>query len=175
MLILILCWSCVLPTSTVTLPATCSSDRGWCGMGPPSRKYKPLSVCCLDDGACGGSGAPGFRHVPHPPTFNRHSLYCVPRDSACSVWPNDRYGAARWHGQRHTLKQLRKRRTMGFGFSQQFLSGRFLLQCSHCMATALHQRAEHGVSRGGGGRVPPGSGMEPLERTHHGSCGPGLF
>lgn len=77
-------------------------------MGPPSRKYKPLSVCCLDNGACGGSGAPGFRHVPHPHSFNRHSLSCISRDSVCSVWPKDSYGVARWHGQHHTLKQLRK-------------------------------------------------------------------
>ena len=70
MLILILCWSFVPYASAVTLPSACSSDRGWCGMGPPSRKYKPLSVCCLDDRARGGPGIPCSRHVPHPPTFN---------------------------------------------------------------------------------------------------------
>lgn len=49
---------------TVTLPCTCSSDRGWCGVGPPGRKYKPLSFRCLADKSCGGSAAPRFRHVP---------------------------------------------------------------------------------------------------------------
>lgn len=49
---------------TVTLPCTCSSDRGWCGVGPLGRKYKPLSFRCLADESCGGPAAPRFRHVP---------------------------------------------------------------------------------------------------------------
>ncbi|KAJ8000387.1 hypothetical protein DPEC_G00204290 [Dallia pectoralis] len=43
----------------VALPYT--SDRGWCGVGPPGRKYKP-SFCCLAHNASGHS-VPRLRHV----------------------------------------------------------------------------------------------------------------
>lgn len=49
---------------TATPPCTCSSDRGWCGVGPLGRKYKPLSFRCLANKSCGGTAAPRFRHVP---------------------------------------------------------------------------------------------------------------
>lgn len=68
-----ICWSSqfvgLLFAPTVTLPCTCSSDRGWCGVGPPGRKYKPLSFRCLADKSCGGPAAPCFRHVPPTPQW----------------------------------------------------------------------------------------------------------
>lgn len=48
----------------VALPCTCSCHSGWCGVGPPGRRYKPLSFRCLADESCGGPAAPHTRHVP---------------------------------------------------------------------------------------------------------------
>lgn len=76
---------------TVTLPCTCSSDRGWCGVGPLGCKYKPLYFHCLADKTCGGPAAPRFRHVPHMVVF----LFFCWDLHLCRVTGS----AARRHGQ----------------------------------------------------------------------------
>lgn len=80
---------------TVTLPCTCSSDRGWCGMGPPGRKYKPLSLRCLADNSCGGPAAPRFRHVPPTPQWG-DVLFEYSVMSSDGYWGSPAWAASRF-------------------------------------------------------------------------------
>lgn len=64
-------------------PCTCSSHRGWCGVGPPGRKYKPLSFRCLADESCGGPAAHHIRHVPPTPQWG---VFLVGIHSFASDW-----------------------------------------------------------------------------------------
>ena len=99
-----LCWSSqfvgLLFAPATPLPCACSSDRGWCGVGTPGRKYKLLSFRCLADKSCGGPAAPRFRHVPPTPQWG---LFC---------WdPRFNRGkgiVVHWHGQHPDVLQLIK-------------------------------------------------------------------